>query len=190
LTVAGCASTRVTNAWRDPGYAGPAFTRLLVLGVGHEGGIRRTFEEEFSRKLAAAGVHAVPGYQLIARDGKVPDDELRSAVVKAGVDGVLITRLVRVDVRTRYVPGHVMVMPAYGYHDSFYGYYGASWAYVWPPTVEQYEVVTLETNLWDARSERLVWSAMTESFAPTDIRRATGEFAGVVIGALREQSLI
>ena len=59
-----------------------------------------------------------------------------------------------------------------------------------PPQRYDYDVVVLETNLWGAKRGELVWSGMTENFAPSDVRRATQEFADVIIKALHEQKLI
>jgi hypothetical protein len=190
LTVAGCASTSLSNAWRDPAYQGRTFKRLLVVGISAESGVRRTFEDEFSRSLRESGVDAVPSYILLPRDGKVEDAELRAAVAKSGADGVLMTRLVRLDRRTQVSPGYVSVLPAYGYYGSFYPYYGASFAYYGPPMVTQYDVAVLETNLWNAREEHLVWSAMTETVSPDNVRKATTDLAKVVIESLRAEKLI
>ncbi|MFZ5558409.1 MAG: hypothetical protein ACOZDY_17105 [Pseudomonadota bacterium] len=188
--MAGCASTQFTNIWKDPNYVGGPFKKIVVMGVSGEDARRRTFEDIFTAKLRAAGVEAVPSYTLVPENGKVDKERLRAAVQKAGADGALVTRLVSIDHETRYSPGYVSVVPAVGYYRDFYGYYSSAWTYYTPPQVYQYDVVTLETNLWDVTKESLVWSATTETFAPGEFRREVAAFSDLVVGALREKRLI
>jgi hypothetical protein len=187
----GCASTTLTNVWRDPSYSGAAFGNVLVMGVSEETGVRRIFEDEFAAKLRSVGVVALPSYTFIPQDGPADRATLDAAVTKAGAQGVLVTRLLKVEHRTAYSPGSVRAVPAVGYYRNFHGYYSSTWVrYAPPPQRYGYEIVVLETNLWRAEKGDLVWSGMTESFAPSDVRRATREFADVIIKALREQKLI
>ena len=185
-----CASTELTDTWKDPGYSGPAFKKILVLGFATDQLNRKVFEDTFAAALKASGVEAVPSYTLIDAAGKVDEAELRSAVAESGSDAVLITRLVNIDKRTQYSPGQYTVTPAMGYHGSFYGYYGAAWAQSAPPAYYEYQVVTLETNLWDVETEQPVWSGATETFDPQTVRKETEGYSKVVIGALKEQGLI
>ena len=188
--LSGCASTRLTNAWKDPAFQGPAFTKVMVMGVSNEAGTRRTFEDVFSASLKAAGVIAVPSYTLIPEDGEVGRERLKEAVRQAGAQGVLVTRIVRVDRRTQFSPGYVTAVPAVGFYRDFYGFYSSAWTFHTPPQVQQFDVVTLETNLWDMHTGTLVWSGTTETFAPGDVRTESEGFARVVIGALKERGLI
>lgn len=87
-------------------------------------------------------------------------------------------------------PFKKIVVPAAGYYRDFYGYYSSAWTYYTPPQMYQYDVVTLETNLWDVTKESLVWSATTETFAPGEFRREVAAFSDLVVGALREKRLI
>jgi hypothetical protein len=190
LLAGGCASTTLTNVWRDPSYSGTAFKKVLVMGVSETTGVRRIFEDEFAAKLKSVGVVAVPSYTFIPQDGPADRATLDAAITKAGAQGVLVTRLLKVDRRTQYSPGSVWAVPAVGHYRDFHGYYSSIWVQYAPPQRFDYEIVVLETNLWRAEKGELVWSGMTETFAPSDVRRATREFADVIIKALREQRLI
>ena len=190
LAAGGCASTQLTNVWRDPSYTGGPLKNILVMGVSQEAGVRRIFEDEFAAKLNSVGVHAVASYLLIPQDGPADRATLDAAIAKAGADGVLITRLLRVERHSQYAPGSVIAVPAVGYRRNFHGYYTSTWVQYAPPQRFDYDIVVLETNLWQPKKDRLVWSGTTESFAPSDVRQATREFADVIIKALREQKLI
>jgi len=188
--IEGCASTTLTNVWRDPSYSGAAFRNVLVMGVSNETGVRRIFEDEFAAQLRSVGVVATPSYTFIPQDGPADRATLDAAIAKAGAQGVLVTRLLRIERRTAYSPGSVWAVPAVGYYRNFHGYYSSTWVTYGAPQYYEYEIVVLETNLWRPEKGALVWSGMTESFAPSDVGRATREFADVIIKALREQKLI
>jgi hypothetical protein len=164
------------------------------VGVTPESAVRRVFEDEFVRALQAAGVEGVASYTLLPENGPAALERLQDAVEHERADGVLVTRVVGVDRRTEYSPGYVTAAPGIAWSHSLYGYYGAAWAFYEPPVVREYEVVTLETNLWEARNPRddghLVWSVSTETFAPEDTRKETEELATILIRELRQRGLL
>ncbi|GAA5181960.1 hypothetical protein GCM10025771_30110 [Niveibacterium umoris] len=186
--LAGCASTRLTSAWRDSDYQGPPMKKLVVIGVSEEIAARRVFEDDFAKALGDAGVAAIPGYRLLPDKPQRSVEEMRDAVAKSGADGILVARALRTERRTQYSPGTMTVMPAYGYR-SFWGYYGAA-TVVSEPRIYQYDIVTIETNLWPATEGKVLWSGLSETTDPESIKKSTAELAKIVIGALREQRLI
>ena len=191
LLLGGCASTTLTNAWTDPEYKGGAFRKVLVVGATDSPTTRRVFEDEFARELRLAGVQAVASHTVIAQGAKVDEAMLRETVRKQGLDGVFVTRLVRIDTQTTYSPGYGWGVPAVGYRQSLYGYYNVARApYVGAPEVGVYELAVLETTLWSAASSKLVWSATTETFAPENVRAAADDFSKVVIGELKARKLL
>jgi hypothetical protein len=187
LLVAACASTKLINSWRDSRYNGPPLTKILVIGVTKQSGIRRTFEDVFTQHLAANGVTAIPSYTLIPEDGEVSRERLGEALEQSGADAVLITRLVKVDRQMQYYPGTYIGPPYLG----FYGFYSSAWmGFYDPPQAYTYDVVTSETTLFQAKGNRLLWSGTSETFSPQDVRKDTEQFAAMITKALAQQGLI
>jgi hypothetical protein len=187
LILGACASTSLVNQWKSPEFSGPPVRKVLVVGVTQQPSVRRVFEDEFASQLRAAGVEAVPSYTIIAEDGQAEQALLEKAVQEQGADGVLVTRLVKSEQKTQVTPGYYHPAPMMG----FYGWYSAAWVgYYEPPMVYQYDVVTSETSLYSPPQSRLVWSGMTETFSPRDVRKETQGFAKVIIGALRKQGIV
>lgn len=187
MAVTGCASTSLTNQWKNPDFTGPQLTKVMVVGVSTQPAPRRIFEDEFSAALRAAGVAATPSYTRIQQDGQADQAVLEQAVKDIGAQGVLVTRLVRTEQRTQVTPGYYRPMPAVG----FYGWYSSAWVgYYEPPTVYQYDVVTAETSVYHIGKGELVWSGTTETFAPEDVKKETREFAKIIIEALKKQGVI
>ena len=187
-----CASTTIVDQWESPRYSGGPFKRLLVVGITKEATVRRIFEDEFVRALRVRGTDAVAGYMLIPEDGQVDRPRLERAVKESRADGVVITRVLRVEKKTQVVPG-TPVLPGFG--TDVYGHYGTGWGGIWtgyasPPAVFQYDEVKAETKLFDARNAALVWAAQSDVFSPTDARKDSADFAARIIAALASRKLI
>jgi hypothetical protein len=184
-----CAATKIVTEWSNPEYASPRFKNILVIGVSKQPSIRRTFEEEFVNKLKASGVDAVPSYLYIAEDGQVDEARLNEAVKKANADGVIITRLVRVEKKTEVSPGFYQPAPAVSY--GFYRGYSTAWlGYYEPPRVYQYEVYVSETNLYDVTKNQLVWTGTAETTDPGDIGSEIKRYVDIVIDALKSKKIL
>ena len=187
VLLSGCASTRMVNSWRDSRYTGPPLVKILVIGVTTQSGIRRTFEDVFAAQLGAHHVEGIQSYTLIPDDGEVPRERLAQAVQDAGADGVLVTRLVKVDRQTQYYPGSYVGPRFMG----FYGFYSMAWSGFYdPPQIYSYDVVTSETSLFEAKTNRLLWSGTSETFSPSDVKKDTEEFASLIVKTLAEQGLV
>jgi uncharacterized protein DUF4136 len=182
LAIAGCSTVSVTNQWRDPQFAGPAATNFVVVGIARNETTRRVFEDTFVAELRKAGVQAQPAYTQIeaGENGKV---KLTDLVRASGADAVLTTRVQRVQQKVDVSPGYY-----YGGYGGFYGWYGGAWASA--PTVSQYEVVTLETNVWDPKSGTLIWAATTERVASPDIPKVTTQLAEALIPRMRADHIL
>ena len=186
LMFAGCASTELVNQWSNPAYTAPSFKRVMVIGVTRQASIRRNFEDEFVTQLKAAGLDAVPSYQYIPDEGQVEEPLLNKAVLAAGADAAIITRLVQKEQKTQITPG-VYPPPGFG----FYGWYSWGWAgYYEPPRVYQYDVYTSETSLYDVTKNQVVWAGTAQTTAPGDINREIRDYAEIMIKALKEKKLI
>jgi hypothetical protein len=191
VLVAACAtSTKLVNVWNDPAYTGGPFKKIIVLGLGADGATSKTFEDIFAAELQRQGVEAIPGHNLFPKDQQPTREAIEQAAKNVSADGFLVARLVKTDKETQYTTGYSpTVPPGVGYYNNFYGYYTAAVTYT-PPIAYQYEVVTVETNLWDVRTGKLVWTATTETFAPGTVNQEAPGFAKLIINALAERKLV
>lgn len=188
LFVVACAQTSIKNSWKAAEDTGPALRKVLVVGVTKRADVRRTFEDTFVAELKAKGIDAVQSYEAEPDLGPERVERLKVLVGKTGADGVLVTRLVKREKKLDYVPG--APPPAY-IGMNMYGYYPRAWAgYYDPPMMVESEIVIAEVNVFRAASEKLVWAATTETFAPSDIAASTKDFAKVVISALSKDKLL
>ncbi len=180
LVLCACSSVSITNQWRDPSWPGPPASRVVVVGISRSDTMRHVFEDTFSQQLQAAGIQAAPSYTQIPA-GTTGAIGLRDLVKSSGAQVVLVTRVQRVEQKTSVTPSG----PMYG---GFYGWYGGAWASV--PDVQQYDVVTLETSVWDPRSEKLVWTVTTQGIGNKEIPKATTQLAQTLIPKLKTDGIL
>jgi len=178
--LAACAPVKIQNSWKDPEFGGP-LRKVFVVGIARSDTNRRLFEDSFSRSLQNAGNPAISSYTRIPETGPIDRERVREVVTMAGADAVMVTRLVRAERGMQ--PGYAL--PAAG--TRFNGWYREAAA---PTVINQYDLVTLETTLWDVKSEKIIWSATSEIFNPNDVPTATGELAKVLIAKMRKDGVL
>lgn len=208
VALAGCAaSTRIESSWTDPTFSGGPFDRIAVVALFDSTAESRTFEQTAARALGEHGIDAVPAYTIVSEERMYEEPELRAQLSDAEVDGILIYRLIAVDERNVYrnptpymhVPGGIV------FGDPYYWYYYPRWNYYWhwrstwdvtrsPGYWEPLGYVVVESSLYDARSDRLVWTAKSttmdnsrfEALADSIVAKVTRELVGMNAVAERE----
>ena len=132
--LAGCASTSLTSSWQSPDYRGGPLKNIAVFVMAQDDAVRRFAEDQVVRKMPAE-TRATASHTLFDKPER-DKEKVRAALIKAGYDGVLVSRLVAVDKSQTYIPPHThfvqtgpyaLVNPYYG---NFGGYYGQGYAVV------------------------------------------------------------
>jgi hypothetical protein len=144
---------------------------------------RRVLEDVMVAKLAANGVEAIPAWQSLPNEGPVTEGALMAAVTTSRADGMLMVRLLGVDTQLTVWPPPVGAGPRVGW----YGYYSGWYAY---PQVTQTQTAVVETTLFDVRSQRIVWSATSETMNPTSMQKDAPGFADVILAGLRRDGML
>jgi len=184
LALTGCASsTSLTNMWRDPEFA-PPMRSILVIGVMRNPAGRRNWEDRMSEELSVHHVHAVPSYSLFP--GELPDtDAVITGVQREGFDGVMIVHPLGTQSETHYVPGYVRTVPTLGYDrwdGVYYNYYRRIYE---PGYVETEQVVRHQIDLYSTGADgRLVWTGTSESVDPASRDEVRVKVADKVVAEL------
>jgi hypothetical protein len=148
----------VSNVWKDKEYKGKA-EKIVVIMVARTPYLRKLFEGRFAAELEARGKKAIQSHKIVTLE-QLPDRDLVIARIKeTGADTVLIARLVGSKTIEAYTPGHKSVVPGqylgWGtYYDVVFAEYGYT---------DDIRVSYVETNLYDVKTERLIWSARSRT---------------------------
>jgi hypothetical protein len=184
--VAGCQTTSIQSAWYDTNFRGGPMRKIVVVGSVNTISDGRLFEDIFAENLRAAGVEGVAGYTVIADEARAGEAPFANAVANTGAQGLLLVRLLRVDTRTQV--STTMVSGGMGWGWGWGGPIGPAMVPV--QQINQYDLATVESKLYDVQTKQLVWAATTTTFNPTSVARETPRFAGVIIGQLAQRGII
>jgi hypothetical protein len=155
--VAGCASTNSVMEWQDEAWSGK-LDNILVIAAVEDNAHRRSIEDAYVEEFAAISVGATPGYTLISSTTALSRETVEAAIAGQDLDAVLVTRLAGVDEVEEYQPPN-----SYAHYRSYHGYYSHSMRYSNPGYYRKYQVLMLETNLYDTATRELIWSMQSES---------------------------
>ncbi len=186
-----CSSrARLVRSWSDPGQPAPAVRNILVIGISRDENATRLWENVFVDAFTRLGIRAEAGHKVI---GTLPGPDrqmIEGAVRRTGAGAVLVTRLVDVSTETVTHPGMVHFEPRAIYRN-LDRYYGTAYRAVhMPPTEVTRTRVSLESNLYDAATGRLIWSARTEARDPKLLRSEYEHVASLLVTDLRKKELL
>ena len=161
MLVTACATTQLTSVWKDPSYqARPAM--IMVVGVAKNPLNRRLFEDEFVQQLKSRGTDAIASYTVLPDEKQGDQAAIAKKVAELGADTVLITRLVSKKIVQVYVPGTPYFPPPF--YGTWPDYYGYGYRYMYTPGyIADDEYAVIETNLYEAKSNKLIWAASSET---------------------------
>jgi hypothetical protein len=195
LWLAGCSSSlKLVRSWADPGLSEGMVKKVFVIGVAQNDGVRRHYEDTFVELLQKAGCGAVQGYTLVPDPSEVDKQAIGALLKKDGVTHVLVTRLVaRRDVESYHPPTYMSVgVGGYpGYYGGWGSYMSVGFSTVASPgytTVST--VVSVESNLYDVSTEKLVWSGLSDGYLDDDPYSTIGPYIKSLIYAMRGQGVL
>jgi len=190
-SITACATTEVTGVWKDGAYQAQP-KRVLVIAIFKDQTVRRMIEDEFRNHLKYRGTDAVSGYEVFPGNELPAKETVAEQVKSRGFDAVLLTRLVDTRTETRTVGGSVTYAPApHSYGMSMGGYYGHGYATVYTPGYQVDDrFATVESNLYDAAAEKLVWTATSDTWMSEGNQKLVKTFVAIMMESLRKQKIV
>lgn len=201
FTITGCSSTTLTGSWRSPEQINPV-KKVYIVGVSKQNTSRRSFEDGFGQKLQAYGVETVSSYKDLKNNQEASLDYITEKVKANGADALLLTRILGKRTEEVVNPGRVSgySSPSYygrggyrpePYYRNYRSYYNRRYEMIYEPaTISQFSVVTVESNLYEAASGELIWSAQLETVLDGTMQKLIRDFIEVVTKDLLDQGVI
>lgn len=187
------ASTKLVLSWRNTAASASHFQKILVVGMSDKVEVRANFEDALSSKVARPGIEAVPGNTILLRpEGTAVNlDYIKTQIRANGIDGVIVSRLVKVDKNIKYIPAQAFY--PYPYYSTFYGYYGTVYPVVYSPGyLKEEKKIRIETNFYSTAGPEgeLVWTCMSDTFDPSSTKKAIDGVVKLVVKELEKQQLL
>ena len=189
LTVGLLADTKFTSTWVAPEAKSVQFAgkKVAALVMSSDDSLRVSGEEGLVRELTARGVEAVAAYRLVPKEELQDPARARGWFERAGVQGVVVMRLVGRDKRQTYVPGTTWASP---YYSSLWGFYGYGWGAMYDPGyIREDTVVGIETLIFSVPMDKLLWAGTSETKNPRDARKLLADVVKEAAKEMRKQGL-
>ncbi|BCS52531.1 hypothetical protein [Geobacter sp. SVR] len=174
LLFSGCASTEVTNRWRDPQYNG-RFISAVVVCLTADSAVARECRDIFVRQLSRRGVRAVPGTGTMSTSSQ----DARAGARERGLEMVLVSRFMdkRSELEFYYREGSMLFMP----HSDI-------WSEGVNTRENEFELFT--TVLYDVASGKAVWSASSSTYVAGSQEKVLTSFVEAMLDEMERQGLI
>ena len=197
LVAASCSLTNLNAVWKDPQYQGGRLKNVLVIGGSTNQVVRRIFEDEFTARLKTRGTDAIPSYRIFPDEKTLDKAAIESKSRDLGIDTMLIARVVDTKTKRELTP----TPSNYYYRDVYF--------YDWPNRYSrfnsgpipgryyddrryysEYEVVNLETNIYDTQTGKLIWSALSDTVIGGSSELEVNSIVEKIMKSLSENQLI
>ena len=190
-------TTRITGSWTNPDLPVKTYNQLFIAAMTSNVKAKDQVEEDLAASLRQQGIAVTTSRKLFppnfTQDHLQDKRAVLERVREENHEAILTISLIDQESESRYVPGSYGYAPMnqYGWYGSFWGYYSRMYPMVYEPGYYTEErVYFIETNLYDTATEKLIWSAQSESYDPTDLQRFSEKFAEIIIEELRNDGFI
>jgi hypothetical protein len=196
LTLTGAAveaDTELQQPWIDRAYVNDndAFKSLLVIGVPDHPDERRKLEDRLTKALAKSGVQATASLDVMSADTEVNKESVLAALEGSNIDGVLLTRVFRVDdiVEVQGADSETM-RRQHDFATKLWDNYDGMRGQAANLQKNKKQRLVLENNLYELKSEKLVWTVQSYSMNPKSSDKIIKSLSKLASDQLRKDNLI
>jgi hypothetical protein len=154
---------------------------------------RRGAEAALAAELRKRGNDAVAAYSVIPENVVGDEEKARPYIEKSGADYAVVMRVTGQEKELRgsgpMYTGPTYMSPYYG------GFYGGYWGWGWglaysPGYLTTDTVVSVETTIYDLKTNKLLWAGMSETMNPSKADKFIKELVDEAAREMRKQGLI
>jgi hypothetical protein len=173
----GCGSTGLATTWTEPSAKGASLSRVAVVCMTPDPGLRRIAEDAAAYQLV--GAQAVPSHRALGDVDPNDREAVEAKLRQLGFQGVLVMRLARVAKR---------VNPALS---GGFAYYGPSESPVTePPDLQAGSVVHVVSDLYALPEGKLIWSGVSRTFDPASASADMADVSKAVAKSIQKDRLV
>jgi hypothetical protein len=178
LLMAACGTTTmITSSWRKPNATASGYRNVFIAAISNNIPVKQRVEEGLKQLLQDRGLTVSKSTDVFPPEFSTVTGQKHELIIDkikgTGADAILTIALLKEDTETHYVGGSRAGMwnpMSYGYYGTFWGYYNNWYPYIYSPGYyDEQKVYYLETNLFDARTEQLIWAAQSKTYDPINL---------------------
>ena len=169
ILISSCSEVRVTHSWKSIETQPAKFSKILIVGLlkNSDRELRAQMENHLQGDLEELGYTAVTSIREYGPKSfeNMKEDDVMNKIENGGIDAILSVVLLDRQRERYYVPGRVFYSPYYMRYNHFWGYYGVMYDRIYSPGYYQTSTKYFwESNLYDLKTKKLLYSVQTESF--------------------------
>ena len=168
----------MTSTWTDPAAKGASLSKVAVVCLTSDPGLRRMAEDTAVGQLK--GAQAVPSYQVLDNVDVKDRAAVKARLKEQGFQGVLLMRLAGVTEQ--------VTPDTYGTFDGYYGW-AAGVAYS-PDYLQTDTIVHVVSNLYSLEEDKLIWSGVSQTFNPSSARAFMADVSKAVAKSIQKDRLV
>jgi hypothetical protein len=192
-------TVEVIGAWVNKDeIQGKKATSVFIVVLTQNMATRSLMEKDLAAAAAAHGIKAIPSLSVLTPVTGVPDSVVIAAFLRqvklSGANTVLIVSLLDSRSETKYIPSSSYSYdpyPYYGYYGTYTSYYASTYNTISSPgyyvTDNTYYI---ESNLYDAASQKILFSIQTKAVNPSDIDKASKKFTETLIEEIKNNGML
>lgn len=194
-------SQKVLSSWvNKEELKGKKYSKVFIAVLTQSASSKTILEYDLAATLNEQGYQTVKSTDALSgsfRDNpNLTKDDVLAKVRETNCDVILTVTLLDSKTETRYVPGTSVYAsyapyPAYGYYGGFgtyYGYYApAIYSSGYYTTDKTY---FLESNLFDAATEKILWSVQSSTYNPDNIKEFSSRYCKLLVSQAKDDELL
>ena len=192
-------TVEVIGAWVNKDeIQGKKATSVFIVVLTQSMATRSLMEKDLAAAAAAHGIKAIPSLSVLTPVTGVPDSVVIAAFLRqvkaSGANTVLIVSLLDSRSETKYIPSSSYSYDPYshyGYYGNYATYYASTYNTISTPgyyvTDNTYYI---ESNLYDAASQKILFSIQTKAVNPADIDKASKKFTETLIEEIKNNGML
>ncbi len=172
--------TKLTSSKFDTSYKGGQLKSVMIVALAKKPQNRKIFEDTFAKEFQSRGVKAVPSMEAVPKGRKLEKRLLKDEAEKLGIQFLFVIRLLGIEEKTEEIavpvggmginlPGNRYNMPTLGIKETR---------------------VRLESRIYEFKSERLIWSTISESIDPKSTEEIVRQLSRKVVKSLRKNKVL
>ena len=192
-------SQKVLSSWvNKEELKGKKYSKVFVMALTQNQSSRTIVEFDLATTLKEHGYESVKSIDALAgsfKENTQPTKEdILSKVRELNCDAIFTVTLLDSKTETRYVAStsvYYAPYPTYGYYGGFGNYYG-----YYAPSIYSSGYYTtdktyyLESNLFDANSEKILWSVQSATYNPDGIKQFSSSYCKLLVNQAQYDELL
>ena len=168
------------------------FENILVMGLVNNVNLRNDVENEVVYAARKAELNAGNGMSMFPPELGKPFEDVERAKTRMrekGYDGVLTVTLIDIKAE-RYVAPDLQYEPLV-YYDRFRNYYFRTYELVYRPGYfSEYSRYFIETNFYELKGGRLVWSGRSQVFESSELNAFLPKYSRALFKELKLEGVV